>query len=37
VGHEGVTDVIVLMGYYTALLLTMNCYAVPAGNPGLAR
>ena len=36
-GHEGVTDVIVLMGYYTAVSLTMNFYAVPAGTPGLAR
>jgi 4-carboxymuconolactone decarboxylase len=36
-GHEGITDVIVLMGYYTAVSLTMNFYAVPAGTPGLAR
>jgi 4-carboxymuconolactone decarboxylase len=36
-GHEGVTDVIVLMGYYTAVSLTMNFYAVPAGTPGLTR
>ena len=36
-GHEGVTDMIVLMGYYTAVSLTMNFYAVPAGAPGLAR
>jgi 4-carboxymuconolactone decarboxylase len=36
-GHERVTDVIVLMGYYTAVSLTMNFYAVPAGTPGLAR
>lgn len=36
-GHEGVTDVIVLMGYYTAVSLTMNFYAVAAGTPGLAR
>jgi 4-carboxymuconolactone decarboxylase len=36
-GHESITDVIVLMGYYTAVSLTMNCYAVPAGTPGLAR
>src|SRR6266566_3472563 len=34
-GHETVTDVIVLMGYYTAVALTMNFYAVPAGSPGL--
>jgi 4-carboxymuconolactone decarboxylase len=36
-GHERVTDVIVLMGYYTAVSLTMNFYDVPAGSPGLAR
>ena len=36
-GHESVTDTIVLMGYYTAVSLTMNFYVVPAGSPGLAR
>ena len=36
-GHESITDVIVLMGYYTAVSMTMNFYAVPAGTPGLAR
>jgi 4-carboxymuconolactone decarboxylase len=36
-GHEGVTDVIVLMGYYTAVSLTMNFYGVAAGTPGLSR
>ena len=36
-GHESITDVIVLMGYYTAVSLTMNFYGVPAGSPGLAR
>ena len=36
-GHESITDVIVLMGYYTMVSLTMNFYAVPAGTPGLAR
>jgi len=36
-GHEGVTDMIVLMGYYTAVSLTMNFYAVAPGSPGLAR
>ncbi|MBM3220173.1 MAG: carboxymuconolactone decarboxylase [Candidatus Rokubacteria bacterium] len=36
-GHEGITDVVVLMGYYTAVSLTMNVYAVPAGTPGMAR
>jgi len=25
------------MGYYTAVSLTMNLYAVPAGSPGLSR
>ena len=32
-GHESVTDVIVLMGYYTAVSLTMNFYAVPPEAP----
>jgi len=36
-GHERLTDMIVLMGYYTAVSLTMNFYAVPAGTPGLTR
>ena len=36
-GHESVTDMIVLMGYYTSVSLTMNFYAVAAGSPGLAR
>jgi 4-carboxymuconolactone decarboxylase len=36
-GHPGVSDVITLMGYYTAVSLTMNFYAVPAGTPGIAR
>ena len=36
-GHERITDMIVLMGYYTAVSLTMNFYQVPAGSPGLAR
>jgi 4-carboxymuconolactone decarboxylase len=36
-GHEGITDAVVLMGYYTAVSLTMNVYAVPAGTPGLTR
>ncbi len=36
-GHERITDMIVLMGYYSAVSLTMNFYAVPAGSPGLAR
>ena len=36
-GHERITDMIVLMGYYTAVSLTMNFYAVPAGSPGMPR
>ena len=36
-GHESVTDMIVPMGYYTAVSLTMNFYAAPPGSPGLAR
>ncbi len=36
-GHPGVSDVITLIGYYTAVSLTMNFYAVPAGTPGIAR
>jgi len=36
-GHESITDMIVLMGCYTAVALTMNFYAVPAGAPGLTR
>ena len=35
--HELITDMIVLMGYYTAVSLTMNFYAVPANSPGIAR
>lgn len=36
-GHERITDMIVLMGYYTAVCLTMNFYAVPADTTGLKR
>jgi 4-carboxymuconolactone decarboxylase len=36
-GHPGISDVITLMGYYTAVSLTMNFYAVPAGSPGITR
>ena len=36
-GHESITDMIVLMGYYTCVSLTMNFYAVPPGSTGLAR
>jgi hypothetical protein len=37
VGHQSLTDMIVLMACYTVVMLTMNFYAVPAGSPGLAR
>jgi 4-carboxymuconolactone decarboxylase len=36
-GDESVTDMIVLMGYYTCVSLTMNCYAVPASGGGTPR
>ena len=36
-GHERITDTIVLMGYYTAVSLTMNFYHVAPGTAGLAR
>jgi 4-carboxymuconolactone decarboxylase len=36
-GHEGITDVIVLMGYYTSVSLTMNFYAVPVSGGGTPR
>jgi 4-carboxymuconolactone decarboxylase len=36
-GHVSITDMIVLMGYYTCVSLTMNFYDVPAGTPGLTR
>jgi 4-carboxymuconolactone decarboxylase len=36
-GHEKITDIVVLMGYYAAVSMTMNFYAVPANTPGLSR
>lgn len=36
-GHEGITDVICLMGFYTSVSMTLAFYDVPAGATGLAR
>ena len=36
-GHEGITDVITLMGFYTSVSMTLAFYDVPAGAEGLAR
>jgi hypothetical protein len=36
-GHEGVTDMIVLMGYYTCVSQTMNFYSVPVSGGGTPR
>ena len=36
-GHEGVTDVICLTGFYTSLSMTLAFYDVPAGARGMAR
>ena len=36
-GHEGVTDVICLMGYYSMVSMTLAFYDVPADAPGLQR
>jgi 4-carboxymuconolactone decarboxylase len=36
-GHKGITDLIVLMGYYTCVSLTMNFYAVPVSGGGTPR
>jgi 4-carboxymuconolactone decarboxylase len=36
-GHEGVTDVICLMGFYTSVSMTLAFYDVPAGAEGLQR
>jgi 4-carboxymuconolactone decarboxylase len=35
-GQNGITDVIVLMGYYTAVSLTLAFYDVPAGALGMS-
>ena len=36
-GHNGVTDVICLMGFYTSVSMTLAFYDVPAGATGMAR
>jgi len=33
--HEGITDVIFLMGFYTSVSMTLAFYDVPAGAEGL--
>ena len=35
--HVGITDVIGLMGFYTAVAMTLAFYDVPAGAEGMAR
>jgi 4-carboxymuconolactone decarboxylase len=36
-GHEGITDVICLIGFYTSVSMTLAFYDVPAGAEGMAR
>src|SRR5919206_2268492 len=36
-GHEGITDAICLMGFYTSVSMTLAFYDVPARAEGLAR
>jgi len=36
-GHNGITDVITLLGEYTAISLTLAFYDVPADSPGMKR
>jgi len=36
-GHEGITDVICLMDFYTRVSMTLAFYDVPAGATGSAR
>ena len=36
-GHEGVTDVICLMGFYTSVSMTLAFYDVPSGAEGMER
>ena len=34
-GHDGITDVICLMGFYTSVSMTLAFYDVPAGAEGM--
>jgi 4-carboxymuconolactone decarboxylase len=36
-GHEGITDVITLMGFYSSVAMTLAFYDVPTGSTGLER
>ena len=36
-GHEGITDVITLMGFYSSVSMTLAFYDVPTDAPGLER
>ncbi|HEY8874758.1 MAG TPA: hypothetical protein VIM52_17145 [Stellaceae bacterium] len=36
-GHEGITDVITLMGFYASVSMTLAFYDVPADAEGMAR
>jgi 4-carboxymuconolactone decarboxylase len=36
-GHEGITDVITLMGFYSSVAMTLAFYDVPSDAPGMDR
>jgi 4-carboxymuconolactone decarboxylase len=36
-GHEGITDVTCLLGFYASVSMTLAFYDVPAGAEGMAR
>ena len=36
-GHNGITDVITLMGHYSTVAMTLAFYDVPDGATGMAR
>jgi 4-carboxymuconolactone decarboxylase len=36
-GHEGITDVITLMGFYSSVAMTLAFYDVPSDAPGMER